>query len=79
MKKNQTKNSEHKEAEKWIKFFNELKKEKFANKVGLIFHQYKSQVSEELVKIEEDNLDVEKVNLETLKSMMENKLYWIKL
>ena len=79
LRKTQTENSEYKEAEKWIKFFHELKREKFANKVGLIFHQYRSPVSEELVKIEEDNLDVEKVNIETSKSLVENKLYWIKL
>ncbi|NNT73265.1 hypothetical protein HKT18_13680 [Flavobacterium sp. IMCC34852] len=77
LRKTQTENSEYKEADKWIKFFHDLKKEKLENKVGLIFHHYCSQVSEELVKIEEDNLDVEKLTIETLKSMVENKLYWI--
>ena len=70
--------SEIEEAEKWIKFFENLKKGKLSHRVGLIFHQFSSKLSDELVRIEEE-LFLAKIDLETLKNMKQNKLYWIKM
>ncbi len=70
--------SEIKEAEKWIKFFEILKKGKLSPRVGLIFHQFSSKMSDELVKIEEE-LFLTKIDLEALKHMKQNRLYWLKM
>ncbi len=71
-------NSEIMEAEKWIKFFENLIKANLSHRVGLIFHQFSSKISDELVRIEEE-LFLAKIDLETLKNMKQNKLYWIKM
>ena len=54
------------------------KKGKLSHRVGLIFHQFSSKISDELVRIEEE-LFLTKIDLETLKNMKQNKLYWIKM
>jgi len=71
-------NSEIKEAEKWIKFFENLIKAKLSHRVGLIFHQFSSKISDELIRIEEE-LFLTKIDLEALKNMKQNKLYWLKM
>jgi hypothetical protein len=70
--------SETEEAEKWIKFFENLKKGKLSHRVGLIFHQFSSKISDELVQIEEE-LFLPKIDLEALKHMKQNRLYWLKM
>jgi hypothetical protein len=70
--------SKNTEGEKWIAFFKNLSKEKVIDKVGILFHDYRYGIADEIVKIQEANCELKTINVEVLRNLKEDYLYWMK-